>query len=220
MQELKNSDLQEMKNPDLENYRSIKPEQGTTVAEAKEFFDNEFKNPGNAGEDNIPAARNERELKNDSSEYGVGTQDSPRYIITRNEGLENNDHPITGVRFEKRIIELPNGEYVEGVFPIFKSLFDAKIPEDLYLQSDKEQFKECNRQLLKTIENDPGLKEKFSKEQLDQIRDGVYDGTAPDGYVWHHDVEAGKLQLVDFETHSHTGHTGGRSLWGGGSDNR
>lgn len=153
-------------------------------------------------------------------EYGVGTLASPRYIIMLNEKLENSQHPISGVWFEKRVIELPDGEFIEGVFPRFDSLFDAKIPERLYLQPDRVQFRECNRQLLKEIENNPRLKEMFSEEQLEQIQDGVYDGTAPDGFVWHHDAEAGKLQLVDFETHSHTGHTGGRSLWGGGSDNR
>ncbi len=153
-------------------------------------------------------------------EYGIGTADSPRYMYNNNWRLENDRHPISGVWFERRVIELPDGEYIEGVFPRFDSLFDAKIPERLYLQTDRVQFRECNRQLLKEIENNPELKEKFSEEQLEQIRDGVYDGTAPDGFVWHHDAEAGKLQLVDFETHSHTGHTGGRSIWGGGSDNR
>ena len=146
--------------------------------------------------------------------------DVPRYVITRNETLENDRHPITGVWFEKRVIELPDGEKIEGIFPRFESVFDATIPERLYLQPDKVQFRECNRQLAQEIEKNPELKKMFSEEQLEQIRDGIYDGTAPDGYVWHHDAEAGKLQLVDFETHSRTGHTGGRSLWGGGSDNR
>lgn len=146
--------------------------------------------------------------------------DAPRYVITRNETLENDLHPITGVGFERKIIELPDGEKIEGVFPKFESIFDAKIPENLYLQPDKVQFKECNRQLSQELEKNSELKKKFSEEQLEQIRDGVYDGTAPDGYVWHHDAVAGRLQLVDFETHSRTGHTGGRSLWGGGSTNR
>lgn len=146
--------------------------------------------------------------------------DIPRYVITRNETLENDRHPITGVCFEKRVVELPDGEKIEGVFPRFESIFDAKIPENLYLQPDRVQFRECNRQLAQVIEKSPELSKLFSEEQHEQIKDGIYDGTAPDGYVWHHDAEAGKLQLVDFETHSHTGHTGGRSLWGGGSNSR
>ena len=46
------------------------------------------------------------------------------------------------------------------------------------------------------------------------------DGTAPDGYVWHHNEECGKIQLVEYDLHAHTGHTGGRSVWGGGNENR
>ncbi|MBO4908010.1 MAG: HNH endonuclease [Lachnospiraceae bacterium] len=145
---------------------------------------------------------------------------SPRYIITRNEILENDRHPISGVWFERRVIELPDGDRVEGVFPRFESVFDAKIPKAMYLCPDRIQFKECNIQLAQEIDNNPELRAKFSEEQIEQIHEGIYDGTAPDGYVWHHDAEAGKLQLVDSETHAITGHTGGRSIWGGGSDNR
>ncbi len=143
-----------------------------------------------------------------------------RYIRTKNEPLEGGVHPITGVPFERKIIEIPNGEKVEGVFPKFDSMFDAKISEELYLKPDKVQFRECNRQLLEAVENNLEFASKFSPEQLEQIRDGVIDGTAPDGYVWHHDAESGKLQLVDFDIHQKTGHTGGREVWGGGGEYR
>lgn len=156
-------------------------------------------------------------LSNDDAE---SLSNTPRYIITINESLENDRHPITGVPFERKIIELPGGERIEGVFPNFESVFDARIPEDLYLRSDTVQFKECNRQLMQEIERNPSLRNVFTEEQLEQIRDGISDGSAPDGYVWNHDAEPGKIQLVDSETHMHTGHTGGRYLWGGGSDCR
>ena len=142
-----------------------------------------------------------------------------RYEITRNESLAGDRHPITGVRFERKIVDLPD-EQVEGVFPEFESQFDAKIPENMYMESDKVQFRECNKQLWDAIQKDPELKSKFTEEQLEQIRDGIEDGTAPDGYVWHHNEEAGVLQLVDAETHAKTGHTGGRNLWGGGTESR
>lgn len=145
---------------------------------------------------------------------------SHSYLITRNEGLEGDVHPMTGVAFERQIIELGNGEIVEGVFPEFESVFDAQIPEDLYSETDYKQFKCCNEQLLEAIENNSELRAKFSREQLNQITEGVSDGAAPDGYVWHHSPEPGKIQLVDFEIHAQTGHTGGRSVWGGGSENR
>lgn len=138
------------------------------------------------------------------------------YIDTRNKSLENDVHPITGVPFYRKQVEMPNGESVEGVFPEFDSVIDVQLPEDMYEESDSVQFKEANSQLLKKIESDYEFRKQFSEEQIEQIKDGA----VPDGYVWHHSEEPGKLQLVDSEIHSKTGHTGGRSLWGGGNENR
>lgn len=145
---------------------------------------------------------------------------NPIYMITRNEGLEGEVHPITGIPFQRRLIELPSGEVAEGVFPEFEAVFEARIPEAFFKETDYKQFKICNEQLYHSIERNSDLKGKFTEEQIEQIRDGLSDGTAPDGYVWHHDAEPGKIQLVDFETHANTGHTGGRTVWGGGNDNR
>lgn len=142
------------------------------------------------------------------------------YLITRNESLDGDIHPITGIPFERQTIELGTGEVIEGVFPIFDSAFDANISEGLFAESDYKQFKECNKQLLEAIEADPELKSKYSAEQLEQIEDGVYDGSAPDGYIWHHAPQPGLIQLVDANIHAGTGHTGGRTVWGGGNENR
>ena len=48
----------------------------------------------------------------------------------------------------------------------------------------------------------------------------IEDGYTPDGYTWHHNEEKGKMQLVDTDIHSQTRHTGGRNIWGGGTENR
>lgn len=172
-----------------------------------------FQEMPNLSDNDIKNANNVLENKNKSNELPI------RYVITRNESLEGDNHPITGVPFERKTVEV-NGENVEGVFPVFNAVYEAKLPKDMYEKSDKEQFKECNNQLYKDIEKYPVLKNQFNKEQLEQIKDGRIDGTAPDGYVWHHNEEAGKMQLVDFDTHAKTGHTGGRSIWGGGNNNR
>ncbi len=150
----------------------------------------------------------------------IDITDKPRCIHTINEFLEGQKHPDTGVPFDRRVIDLPSGQKIEGVFPRFDSAFDAKISEEYYLKSDYIQFKECNKQLYDALENNPELKSKFSLEQIEQIKDGISDGSAPDGYVWHHDAESGKLQLVDSNIHAKTNHTGGRFVWGGGSDYR
>lgn len=153
-------------------------------------------------------------------ENTYGTKENPRNIYTRNENLEGDRHPHTGVEFERKTVQTPEGEYIEGVFPKFESLCTAEIPEELYLESDKTQFKECNKQLFEKLEQDPELRNQFTEDQIDQIKEGMRDGSAPEGYVWNHEPEAGRLSLVDAEVHAQTGHTGGRSIWGGGSDNR
>jgi len=146
---------------------------------------------------------------------GEGAEHSDRTIlITRNESLEGEVHPDTGVAFERRVIGEPYN--IEGVFPEFESRFDAQIPQDQYGESDRTQFAECNAQLREAVRDDKELAKVFDKNQLEQIENG----DAPDGYVWHHDADPGKIQLVDFESHAKTGHTGGRYVWGGGNDNR
>lgn len=157
----------------------------------------------------------------DAPVIAAGAEASPViYLITRNESLEGDIHPVTGVPFERKSIELSSGEVIEGVFPEFASMFEAEIPEDLYQETDYKQFKSCNEQLYEAIEKTPELKKLFSEEQLEQIKDGIADGGAPDGYVWHHCPEPGRIMLVDFEIHAGTGHTGGRSVWGGGNESR
>ena len=137
-------------------------------------------------------------------------------IPCRNESLEGKEHPETGVPFKGRTVENDRGEKVEGVFPEFESDYDVQLPKNLEKASDAEQFAECNKQLKDAVEKDPKVAEKFTPEQLEQIKNG----DTPDGYTWHHNEEKGKMQLVDSDTHARTGHTGGKAIWGGGSENR
>lgn len=136
-------------------------------------------------------------------------------ITCRNEELEGKRHPETQVPFLRRIIDV-NGQKIEGVFPVFKSKFNARLLESMYKASDRVQFKECNSQLKERVELNSRLKSNFNTQQLEQIRNG----DTPDGYTWHHDAEAGKMQLVSTDVHQRTGHTGGRTIWGGGNENR
>ena len=132
-----------------------------------------------------------------------------------NEDLAGDVHPKTGVAFERKVVDLGDKK-VEGVFPIFDSDFDVQLPKELLTESDAKQFKECNRQLKDELKNNPSLQEKFTNEQIEQIMDGE----TPDGKVWHHNEEVGKMQLVDFDTHDKTAHRGGKSIWGGGKECR
>lgn len=139
-----------------------------------------------------------------------------RHIPTINEGLAGQTYPGTKVEYKKHIFIL-NGEKVEGVFPKFESKFDTMLPKDLRNASDTEQFKYCTRQLAKQIEKNPELAKQFTPRQLEQIKNGE---PRISGLTWHHNEIPRKMQLVNATEHNTCRHTGGRSIWGGGSDCR
>ena len=122
-----------------------------------------------------------------------------------------------GVRYERKRIEI-NGVQIEGVFPVFDSAFDVQLPEDKYKSNT--YAKECNAELKKAVEQNPELKKIFTPEQLKDIENG----RTPEGYVWHHNEEPGKMQLVKREDHDRTiggaAHTGENVLWGPDSGDR
>ncbi|KAA0813194.1 integrase [Bacillus licheniformis] len=118
--------------------------------------------------------------------------------------LKNKKHPITGVPYDK------NG------FPIFKHVGEVKIDKKFYKSSDAVQFRQATLLLKEKLEKKPELKKAFTDRQLQQISKGK----KPEGYTWHHHQKDGIMQLVDSDIHGKTGHTGGRNIWGGGSQNR
>lgn len=116
-----------------------------------------------------------------------------------------------GVPYERRRIAI-NGVVIEGVFPKFENVFETELaPDNL---KTKAYAKECNAALKEAIANDPELRSKFTPEQIKDIEEG----RTPTGYVWHHNEEPGKMQLVKREDHDRAiggaAHTGGNSLWG------
>lgn len=147
-----------------------------------------------------------------SNSFNEGTK--PRHIPTINEGLAGKS--VNGISFARRVFGL-NGEKVEGVFPVFKSEFNVKLPENLHRASDNEQMRYCTKKLAERIERDPAFGKKFSPRQLEQIRNGE---PRISGLTWHHSEICGKMQLVDANDHNAARHTGGRSIWGGGSESR
>ena len=61
------------------------------------------------------------------------------------------------------------------------------------------------------------LHSQYLGRQLEQIRNGE---PRISGLTWHHTEHPGVMQLVNSNVHSMCRHTGGRSIWGGGSDCR
>lgn len=140
----------------------------------------------------------------------------PRHITTINEGLSGEKYPGTNVEYRKHTFVL-DGEKVEGVFPKFDSKFDTGLPKDLRNASDTEQFRYCTQKVAQKIENNPDLEKQYTSRQLEQIKNGE---PRISGLTWHHNEIPGKMQLVDANEHAMCRHTGGRSIWGGGSDCR
>lgn len=134
---------------------------------------------------------------------------------TRNHKNIGTSNHKTGIEFERRVVLL-NNEYYDVAVPKFESAFDAQLEKNMYLLNDRKQFKECNRQLKNTIENNPELRSKFTEKQIQNIMNG----TTPTGYTWHHDIQAGRMMLVNKNMHSAVGHHGERYFWGGGKKYR
>ena len=141
---------------------------------------------------------------------------TPIHIPTINEKYEGQKYPGTNVEYRRRVFHV-DGEKVEGVFPIFESKFDTSLPKDLRKASDVEQFSYCTKELTERIEKDPSFAKNFTQRQLEQIKNGE---PRISGLTWHHNEITGKMQLVNAELHAKCRHTGGKSIWGGGTSCR
>lgn len=139
----------------------------------------------------------------------------PLFLTCRNGGLAGEYHPETNVPFQEKMIQTSEGTFI-GVFPEFPVVYEMELDESLYQESDAKQFKAATQSLSEAINSNPDLKAKFDERQSEQINHGK----VPEGYVWHHNEEPGVFQLVDRALHESTGHTGGRAIWGGGSESR
>jgi hypothetical protein len=139
-------------------------------------------------------------------------------IETRNDHLTGLDHHETGIPFAESVVELPDGDSIIGTFPIFESNFSVVLAEEMYLESDQTHFHIANETLYQSIQENPAIATNLDLSPADL--NALANGQTPSEYVWHHHEQPGVLQLVDEDTHQNTGHTGGRELWGGGSENR
>lgn len=137
---------------------------------------------------------------------------------TRNAQLEGSTHEVTGVEFERQVYSTDTNGVYSGVFPNFDAAFDARLPEDTYGMSDELHIRMANLQLYEAIQENPSLADElgFIPQDIENLNSSV----TPPGYDWHHHEEAGRMQLVNEQQHSLTGHTGGRNIWGGGTEAR
>ena len=124
--------------------------------------------------------------------------------------LEGTKHAC-GVPYECKTINI-NGINIEGVFPVFESVFETSLSPEQFLSKNYANI--CNEKLREAIQNNPELASQFTEEQIAEI----LEGDTPSGYNWNHNEEPGKMQLVREEIHNQkvggAPHTGGNALWG------
>ncbi|WP_219097546.1 RHS repeat-associated core domain-containing protein [Pseudomonas sp. UMAB-40] len=112
----------------------------------------------------------------------------------------------------------------------FNSFHEYKVPENLYLKSDKVQFNRANKDLINKLNGDPAFRKNMYSRNPD-LKTWVDDpkrnmGSSPTGYTWHHNEKPGVLQLVHRADHGgehsvyHPTGKGGRDIWGGGREGR
>lgn len=136
------------------------------------------------------------------------------FLKCRNEELWGKCHEVTGVKYVEKTVTV-DGIKITGVFPEFPSVFECKIPEELWKQGDDKLFKECTKQLKDYLEAHPEAKANFNEQQLEQIMKDEQ-CTRIKGYTWHHNEFPGKMQLVETKIHAPSNHTGGNHIWCGG----
>lgn len=139
-------------------------------------------------------------------------------LVTINANLDGKSHEVTGVLFEKREIELDKNNIISGVYPVFETQFETSLTEASYQMSDSAHIRNANMQLLDEIESNPRLAKSLGFD-ADDIKD-LNSSITPAGYDWHHNEVPGVMQLVNEFEHGQTAHTGGRFVWGGGSEFR
>lgn len=110
-------------------------------------------------------------------------------------------HPVSGVKFDN------NG------FPIFESKHDMYLDPSDYTKSRRTHFNRASKDLYNSIQKDSKLASQFTTEEINLFKAGK----VPENYTWHHHQDTGRMQLVDSNLHSKTGHDGGFSIWGPGN---
>ncbi|MET7020517.1 WXG100 family type VII secretion target [Bacillus mycoides] len=134
--------------------------------------------------------------------YTYEGANGPKTIRLRKGDLAGDKHPVTGIPYD-----------AEG-FPIFESKGEVMLKEADFKKSRTTQSRKCSKALYEQIMENPELALKFTYEEIQLFKMGK----TPEHYTWHHHQDTGRMQLVDYQTHHDTGHTGGYKIWGKDSD--
>jgi DNase/tRNase domain of colicin-like bacteriocin len=202
-------------------YNSLNPDLGVSTYEEVDIDSQDIQNPlddttqDDASVAPTPAPTRQPDAPKASAGSAVNRQ-QVKHLPSRNQKLEGSTHPVTNVPYTRVVVQLVDSSYVSIVVPQFESYFSVVLPKNLLTETDTKQFSYCNKALRDAVNRNAQLAGRFSSEQLAQIKAGK----RPKGFTWHHDAPVGQMHLVQSTPHQKSAHTGGRSLWGGGSDAR
>ncbi|MFY0524448.1 HNH endonuclease [Archangium gephyra] len=102
-------------------------------------------------------------------------------------------------------------------FAEFDSLFETLL-DNSHIGSARpaQHFRAANQRLYEAIRGDPALAREIglSSEEIARLPARM---DPPNGFVWHHHQDAGRMQLIREGAHRLANpHTGGMAIWGGG----
>ena len=130
---------------------------------------------------------------------------------------------VNGVPYSMQIFVSSTGKAYRGVFPEFPARREITLPEycmsDAFWKehgdnSDRMQMKSATQVLKEELIQNPDLKEQMGLTER-QYRDIMDEKDKLTGLTWHHDIDYGRMKLIDEDVHSFKEHkhTGGMATW-------
>ena len=205
--------------------KEIKLNETKEVVENKQILEPDIEVVKNSSLESVIESNKEKleQLNQKIKEYNQASEFRPldeieKMKIQERTGMTNANiekctiHIETGVPYVEKFVDI-NGIKIKVVVPEFSSIIDYMLPDELKMASESKQFVYLNNKLREEISINPEVREQFTERQIKMIEKGM----KPEGFTWHHKEECCKMQLVRFESHSKTRHTGGNSIWSCGT---
>jgi hypothetical protein len=152
---------------------------------------------------------------------------SLQHLVPYSTMINGKPHVMTTLR--TRQVRIINAKYAGGRndktgvpydlngFPVFKSYYTTSLPQSEWLKDRDVHFRYLNKRLADQIRTNPKLQAFFKQRYGNKYEDVLKDlkrGDYPKDLTWHHHQIPGVMQLVDYEIHDPTKHTGGQAIWG------
>jgi hypothetical protein len=137
------------------------------------------------------------------------------------EGTRTPPEPITILGRNRAGTVISDGgntiRFDENGFAEFDTLFETLL-DNSHIGSARpaQHFRAANQRLHEAIRADPDLAREIglSSEEIARLPTRM---DPPNGFVWHHHQDAGRMQLIRDGAHRLANpHTGGMAIWGGG----